>query len=75
MNILLTSAFLSIFLYIAHARCVMLGSTGTNEPPIKLDPPADPVLYAQENVACPYYSGKPVCCNEEAQKQLGIHVI
>ena len=64
---------LSIWLFSAYiqCKCSMLGSTGVNEPPIKLDPPMDPVIYSQDNVACPYLTGKPVCCNEEAQKQMG----
>lgn len=46
------------------------GSSPAHFPPRKYANPIPPKVYPGVNDPCPYYTGKPVCCDELTQSQL-----
>ncbi len=61
-----TIIFLLCLLPFTYPLCAFTGMP-TGLPPKKNRHPAPPVLYSDPNEPCPYYTGKPVCCNHFQQ--------
>lgn len=59
--LLLFNVLFSLFTY-SSQMCAFTGSP-KGLPPKRNSRPTPPITYSEPIEACPYYTGKPVCCN------------
>ena len=65
-------AFMLIaYVSFVHPLCAITGAP-TGQPPKRNSRPTPPVIYDDPIDACPYYTGKPVCCNKDQQASMCI---
>jgi len=59
-----------IFIFDFVSNSCSFGGGISHHPPKKFEIPIPPKLYNHSIDACPYYTGKPVCCDQIQQDQL-----